>query len=279
VQTSNHYLRAIKQFSRWLVRDRRAHDDPLAHMSRMNVAVDRRHDRRALSEEEFARLVQAAESGRKVESISGPDRAMIYILSAWTGYRRKEIGSLTKRSLRLESDPPTVTVAAAYSKRRRQDAQVLHLEVANRLRKWLETKPDLGPDDLLFPISGNVPGGTQRQTAKMMRRDLERARKAWIAEAESAAEKRRREASDFLAYRDSAGRYADFHSHRHTFITSLERVGVRPRTAQTLARHSDIRLTMGIYTHIGLRDQTAAIESLPPPPETKEGGNGQEGAA
>jgi len=46
VQTSNHYLRAIKQFSRWLVRDQRASRDPLAHLSKMNVSVDRRHDPR-----------------------------------------------------------------------------------------------------------------------------------------------------------------------------------------------------------------------------------------
>ncbi len=39
-----------------------------------------------------------------------------------------------------------------------------------------------------------------------------------------------------------------------------------PRTAQSLARHSDIRLTMGVCTHIGLCDQTTAIESLPGPP-------------
>jgi hypothetical protein len=58
-------------------------------------------------------------------------------LSAWTGYRRKEIGSLSKRSFRTDSDPPTVTVAAAYSKRRRKDAQVLHPELVNRLVKWL----------------------------------------------------------------------------------------------------------------------------------------------
>ena len=36
--------------------------------------------------------------------------------------------------------------------------------------------------------------------------------------------------------------------------------------AQSLARHSDIRLTMGVYTHIELHDQRAAIESLPSPP-------------
>ena len=245
IQTSNHYLRAIKQFSRWLVRDRRTNDDPLSHLARLNVKVDRRHDRRALAPDEFAKLIESAMSGPPVVCIPGPDRAMMYVLSAWTGYRKKEIGSLTKRSLRLDDDPPTATVAAAYSKRKRQDTQVLHPEVVNRLRAWLETKTDLGPDDLLFPVSGKVPGGTERRTSKMMKLDLERVG---------------------LPYQDEDGLFADFHSNRHTFITSLERAGVRPRTAQSLARHSDIRLTMGVYTHIGLLDQVTAIESLPAPP-------------
>jgi hypothetical protein len=59
-----------------------------------------------------------------------------------------------------------------------------------------------------------------------------------------------------------------------TFITNLERVGVSPRRAQSLARHPDIRLTMGVYTHIGLHDQSAAIELLPAPPEIGMAGNG-----
>ena len=267
VQTSNHYLRAVKQFSRWLVRDRRANDDPLVHLSKMNAQVDRRHDRRALSPDEFARLIEAAEQGPSVIRIPGPDRAIMYILSSWTGYRKKEIGSLTERSFCLDSAPPTATVEAAYSKRRREDTQVLHPELAARLRKWLDTKKHLGPRELLFPVSGKIPGGTERQTAKMMQKDLEAARKKWIGEAKNEAERRRRDESDFLVYCDSAGRYADFHSNRHTFITSLERAGIRPKMAQTLARHSDIRLTMGIYTHVDLQDQTAAIESLPGPPQ------------
>jgi integrase len=266
VQTSNHYLRAIKQFSRWLVRDRRTNDDVLAHLSMMNVKVDRRHDRRALLPEEFARLIAAAESGSRIESISGADRATMYVLSAWTGYRKKEIGSLTIRSLRLDDDPPTATVEAAYSKRKRRDAQVLHPAVVQILEMWLATKAKLGPDDLLFPVSGKVPGGTERKTAKMMRLDLEFARNQWIGEARTDVERTERENSDFLSYCDETGRFADFHSNRHTFITSMERVRISPRTAQSLARHSDIRLTMGVYTHIELHDQRAAIESLPAPP-------------
>ncbi len=41
---------------------------------------------------------------------------------------------------------------------------------------------------------------------------------------------------------------------------------MRPKVAQTLTRHSDIRLTLGIYTHAELVDQTVAITSLPAPP-------------
>lgn len=46
--------------------------------------------------------------------------------------------------------------------------------------------------------------------------------------------------------------------------------------AQSLARHSDIRLTMGVYTHIALMDQAEAIETLPAPPRSSNGnGNGK----
>ena len=265
IQTSNHHLRAVKQFGRWLVRDRRTHDDPLAHISMQNPRLDCRHRRRALLPDEFRRLAAAANVGRPVESISGPDRSMMYVLAAWTGFRKGEIGSLTLESFRLDANPPTAVVAAAYSKRRREDSQILHPEVAEQLRQWIREKRPK-PGQILFPVSGKVPGGIERKTNLMMKKDLERARKAWIDETESSVEAERRRESDFLKYENSAGEFADFHSNRHLFITSLERAGLSPKMAQTLARHSDIRLTLGVYTHVGVHDQTAAIGSLPSPP-------------
>jgi site-specific recombinase XerD len=265
-QTYNHYLKSMKQFTRWLVRDRRTPVDPLAHLSKLNVRTDRRHDRRALQPEEFALLIQAAESRPNIETISGPDRAMMYVLAAWTGFRKGEIGSLTLRSFRLDDQPPTVTVAACYSKHKRQDTQVLHSEVVRRLREWIAGKPGLGPDTRLFPVSGRVPGGKERKTHKMMQMDLGSARKAWLEAAKTPEERKARDESDFLKYQDGEGLFADFHSNRHLFITNLERAGVSPKMAQTLARHSDIRLTLGVYTHVGLSDQTAAIAALQPPP-------------
>jgi hypothetical protein len=85
----NHYLKSAKQFTRWLVRDRRTPVDPLAHLSKLNVSTDRRHDRRALTAEEFDLLITAAKNGPSVESIPGADRAMMYVLPSWTMTRQQ----------------------------------------------------------------------------------------------------------------------------------------------------------------------------------------------
>ena len=42
-QTSNFYLQAIKQFARWMVRDGRASESPLDHLTGVNAKLDRRH--------------------------------------------------------------------------------------------------------------------------------------------------------------------------------------------------------------------------------------------
>lgn len=72
-----------------------------------------------------------------------------------------------------------------------------------------------------------------------------------------------------IPYIDDCGHYADFHALRKTFITNLCRSGVSPKTAQLLARHSDINLTMNTYTMLGIFDQATAVESLPPVPGAK----------
>ena len=87
--------------------------DPLAHLSKLNVRTDRRHDRRALSAEELKRLLEAARTGPRIEGIRGLDRAMMYAVAAWTGFRKGEVGGLTKRSLNLDADPPIATVEAS----------------------------------------------------------------------------------------------------------------------------------------------------------------------
>src|SRR5947209_9844448 len=110
VKTSNYYLAAIKEFCTWMVRDGRAAANPLSHVSGLNAELDVRRKRRALEADEFARLVAAAASGPPVQELSGPNRAMLNVLAAWTGYRRRELASVTSRSLDLGATPATIRV-------------------------------------------------------------------------------------------------------------------------------------------------------------------------
>ena len=263
LQTCNHYMRSMKSFARWMLLNERLYRNPLDSLTILNTRTDRRHDRRPLAMDEFIRMYEAAKTGPPVEGISGYDRAMLYLLAAWTGYRKGELGSLTLRHfVGLDTDTPMIIVRAGYSKRRRDDSMVLHLDVADRFKKWLEIRQPASDDEILFPIS-EASCGVERKTSDMMAFDLMAARQIWIAETDDEAEKKKRHASDFLKYQGTDGKFADFHALRHTFITNLSYANIAPKTAQMLARHSDIKLTMQIYTHINAQEQADAIKSLP----------------
>jgi len=212
IQTANHYARSIKGFSRWLWVERRMPDDPLTNLRLLNVSVDRKRVRRAFTADELQRLIQATtEKGKTIKgetwTFTPDDRAILYTLAAFTGLRASELASLTKSSFDLEAK--TITVEAGYSKRRRKDVLPLHGSLLERLRPWLDRKRE----GKVFP--GNW--AKHFMAAKILKRDLKRAD---------------------IEYMDEHGRYADFHSLRHTFISSLARSGVHPSKAKELARHS-----------------------------------------
>ena len=62
---------------------------------------------------------------------------------------------------------------------------------------------------------------------------------------------------------DALGHRADFHALRHTLCTGLGRVGVAPRAAMELMRHSDMRLTNMNYTDISQLPLLEALYKLP----------------
>ena len=73
----------------------------------------------------------------------------------------------------------------------------------------------------------------------------------------------RREFQPLLEKAGLANKGFTIHSLRHTFSTTLADKGVHPSTAQKMLGHSDIRMTLAIYTHAtdGMQDAaTAALE-------------------
>ena len=85
---------------------------------------------------------------------------MLYLLAAETGLRSGELRSLTRASFSLDSKPATVTVAAAYSKHRRDDT--------------LPLRPELGPGPgCLLEHQGPCYAGVQDAEAGVRRRDVQ----------------------------------------------------------------------------------------------------------
>ena len=120
------------------------------------------------------------------------------------------------------------------------------------LRLWLPHKPVKTP---VFNTPDKLP--------PMVRADLRRARASWIKAAGDPAQRRERCRSDFLAYIDDDGRVVDFHALRATYITMLVKSGASVKEAQELARHSDPKLTMNVYTKLGIHDLAGALDRLP----------------
>ena len=251
-QSLQHYVRAVKQFSRWLQREGRTAEHALAGVKGYNADTDKRRERRGFTADEMKALLAATRRAPDRWGMSGPARAAAYALAFASGLRRNEIRTLTRASFHLDGNPPTVTVKAGYSKHRREDVQPLPADVAKMLADFLATADPERP----FPLPD--------KTGRMLAADMADARAAWAADASTAAERQAREEDgDFLRERDTAGLVLDFHSTRHAYVTAICRADVSPRVMMELARHSDPRLTMKRYSRVAVADSARALDFLP----------------
>ena len=231
--TLNGHTTAVKSFARWLSTTHRLPADPLRGVGMLNAAADRRRVRRVLERDEVLAVLAAAEGGPTRRGVTGPERAMAYRVAAGTGLRVSELLSLTPARFDLNPAGPAVTVAAGYSKRRREDVLPLAPELAGRLRAWLAGRP---PRTRLWTFRGDA-------AADLLRGDLEAAG---------------------VAYEDEDGRVADFHALRGLFITEVVASGASVKVAQELARHSTPVLTMNVYARARLADTRAAVPDFEP---------------
>jgi integrase len=230
------YLKAVKQFMRWMVRDRRTPTNPLEHLD-AGAASDIRHDRRALAEGEMQALIQAAAaSDRAFRGLTGPERSMVYAVACSTGFRAAELASLTPESFELDESFACVALRASAAKNGKAAQQPLPRDLVGALRTFLADRPAGSPV---------WPGTWHESAADMLRIDLAAAGIPYVVEG------------------PDGPLFADMHSLRHSYISSLARSGVHPKLAQELARHSDPRLTMNVYTHVQIRDLAGAVDKLP----------------
>lgn len=230
--TLNHYLVVAKTFCNWLVKEKRLSENPLAHLSRLNAAADRRIERRAFTVEELGMILAAAEAGQETHGMPGPLRSLLYRTAVETGLRWSELKSLTRASFAFDADPATVIVRAEDAKNGIEDTITLRPKLAADLKAHMA---------LFLPGAKAFPGMGDRG-AEMLRVDLE---------------------SAGVPYVDEYGRYGDFHAFRGTFATLGAKSGIPLAVMQRLMQHSTPTLTSNFYSFIMTTDKADALAKLP----------------
>jgi integrase len=147
-----------------------------------------------------------------------------------TGLRRAELLALRWSDVRLNAPHPFIQLRAADTKSDRDDVIPLAAHLAELLAK---AKGDADEGDRVVKKLPRIP---------THKKYLKAAGIPWL---------------------DGAGRRADLHALRHSFGTMLSKSGVSPREVMELMRHTDIRLTMKVYTDPRVFDLSGAVEKLP----------------
>ncbi|CAN5306171.1 hypothetical protein BH10PLA2_BH10PLA2_22530 [soil metagenome] len=173
-----------------------------------------------------------------------------------------ELASRTGAHLYLDYPVPFTSLDASDEKNREGNAILLREDLAADLKRWLDEKLRCLQNEALqagATIPVRLPPDTPvinvpNKLVKILDRDLFA---AGIARRVSVQGKW------VMDNRDDRGRSHDVHALRTTFGTLLSKGGVAPRTAQAAMRHSDLKLTMGVYTDPRLLDVRGALDTLP----------------
>lgn len=237
-QTAKLHLAGCRRFARWLAGERvPVAADLFDGLSSFDPGNNRTFARREPTPAEVAALLTAARGGKSSFGLSGEERYHLYLTAGGTGFRVGELASLVVGSFALDADPPVVVLAGKNAKNRRGARQPVPPGVARQLRAWLAGRAPKSP---AWPA-----GSWSSFAARMLRVDLAAAGVPEVADTPS-----------------GPGRL-DFHALRHGYVSALAAANVGPKELQELARHSDPRLTLGVYTHLragALADAVGRLE-------------------
>lgn len=198
------------------------------HLSENPLAHVERVDTRGTANQ-FRRSLSPAELAAVIAAAPA-SRRVVYLTAAYTGLRRKELRSLRWSDVVLDNS--LLRVRAVTAKNRKEAVLPLHPDLVAALREY--RPPHAAPFTPVFKFVPRV---------STLRRDLVAAG---------------------VSFLDHEGRRADLHSLRVTYGTNLTLSGAAPRVVMELMRHSDIKLTMKIYTDAGRLPLADAVAKLPP---------------
>jgi len=271
----NVYRAAMVSFSRWCVKTGRLLTNPLVETHAAKEELDRRHVRRALTEQELERLFEAAETrpvlevqritrgprkGQPAADVRpevledkrrlGRERALFYRVMAFTGLRFNEARTLRIGDLDLDGPKPRIQLRAEAEKNRKGATLPLRGGLAADLIEYLGER-----------LSWSRADSRRRGGPIPARLDMD---KALFLNAPSSVKVFDRDlAAANIAKHDARGRVADLHALRMTYCSLLAGGGVPLATAQVLMRHHSPTLTAKHYLDPAMLDTAGAVERLP----------------
>ena len=293
-RTRNTYLAAIMAFCNWCAATDRLAASPLIGLCKADVRSDLRRARRALTEEEIARLRPVAEYGRQRLRLppnrrrgrSTWARAPLSYDTLEAAYERgREALKGSARFLveqeRLGRERSLIYKVLTLTGLRKGElasitVRELHLDAPQPYVEVLP-KDEKAGRGARIPLRADLASDLHEHLERKLAFLQQEAREAegpiplrlplneplcvvpggFIRVFDRDLE----EAG--IAKHDERGRTVDIHALRHAFGTHLSKNGVAPRTAQAAMRHSKLELTMNVYTDPELLDVAGAVEALP----------------
>ena len=250
----NKCLTLLHAFGAYCLRRRLISANPFAGLGRLSTKTDRRYVRRTLTPSEVSAIVAAGKS-RAREAVQGDNRAMAYMLMAYTGLRWNECRTLRLSDVHLEGETPYIELQAGLEKNRQgakiplhaQTAAALDSFIAQRIQRLTGALPRLSWNSKVVPFpSAEAPlfDALPKEISVIFQKDIKAAG---------------------VVSPDSYGKVVDVHCLRYFFASELARAGVPLHLVQKLMRHSTPVLTAQVYVHATLSDMGDAVNGLDAP--------------
>jgi len=182
--------------------------------------------------ERLRRRAFTPEEFASVIAVAGEYRLAL-LTAYYTGLRRGELGQLRWADVLHKAEGTYIVVRAATAKNRLTKALYVPAWFAREVGRSKPTGAAEG--DLILP-AGKIP------SIWVFRTLLKRAG---------------------VPYKDALGRQTDFHAIRRSLNTHLAQNGVDAHTRKEIMRHSELRLTLDVYTDPTALPTIAAMEKLP----------------
>jgi len=195
----------------------------------------------------------------------GAHNVVAYRLMLEVGLRRSEAASVTWNDIDLEEGTLTTRPAWKGNKNGREETLPLTPGLHDALRRWRLRRPGPATNRVVKITYRFLDGFYEDLVAAGIARRVPLDELGDVIPQDRNGKPEREPAEWIIDTRDGSGRVLDLHALRHTFGTRLGATpGIDPKSVQTLMRHSDARLTFGVYVHSDKGRLKAAVSALPP---------------